>query len=205
MRACEGCRRRKIKCDAATTNTWPCSACIRLKLHCIPPTVNYDSGHQGFEQERTEYESGSGDDDYQNQIPLQQHLASVQKSSQQNYPQQISFSEHVSSYQPMPYAQHHPNQQPIQFASMNVPNGVMDGHFSSQNTFPMPPMQHQTIQQQQPQQPLQHASHSQSPESYQDQYGAQDLADYLGDLKMDETGSGRYPDPDLSSTGLMYL
>jgi hypothetical protein len=42
MRACEGCRRRKIKCDAATTNTWPCSACTRLKLHCIPPMLQYD-------------------------------------------------------------------------------------------------------------------------------------------------------------------
>ena len=37
MRACEGCRRRKIKCDSATTNTWPCAACVRLKLHCVPP------------------------------------------------------------------------------------------------------------------------------------------------------------------------
>lgn len=39
MRACEGCRRRKIKCDAATTNTWPCSACNRLKQSCVPPTM----------------------------------------------------------------------------------------------------------------------------------------------------------------------
>lgn len=38
MRACEGCRRRKIRCDAATTNSWPCSACNRLKLQCVPPT-----------------------------------------------------------------------------------------------------------------------------------------------------------------------
>ena len=42
MRACEGCRRRKIKCDAATTNTWPCSACVRLKLTCVPPTASYE-------------------------------------------------------------------------------------------------------------------------------------------------------------------
>lgn len=42
MRACEGCRRRKIKCDAATTNSWPCAACTRLKLNCVPPTVSYE-------------------------------------------------------------------------------------------------------------------------------------------------------------------
>lgn len=45
MRACEGCRRRKIKCDAATTNSWPCAACVRLKLSCKPPTVNYTRSH----------------------------------------------------------------------------------------------------------------------------------------------------------------
>ncbi|KAK1141924.1 hypothetical protein N8T08_008335 [Aspergillus melleus] len=43
MRACNGCRKRKIKCDAATTNTWPCSACTRLKLVCVPPTIGQDS------------------------------------------------------------------------------------------------------------------------------------------------------------------
>ena len=50
MRACEGCRRRKIKCDAATTNTWPCSACTRLKLHCVPPTFQYDRDHSAATQ-----------------------------------------------------------------------------------------------------------------------------------------------------------
>jgi hypothetical protein len=57
MRACEGCRRRKIKCDAATTNSWPCAACTRLKLNCVPPTVSYekDSSQPGvhtFELQR---------------------------------------------------------------------------------------------------------------------------------------------------------
>lgn len=71
MRACEGCRRRKIKCDAATTNSWPCSACVRLKLTCLPPQLQYagefaaqtqvvlDSG-----EGHTEYDGpGSGEDD----------------------------------------------------------------------------------------------------------------------------------------------
>ena len=50
MRACEGCRRRKIKCDAATTNSWPCAACVRLKLTCVPPTVNYNRAQMGIPQ-----------------------------------------------------------------------------------------------------------------------------------------------------------
>ncbi|KAL4802862.1 hypothetical protein BDV18DRAFT_145687 [Aspergillus unguis] len=52
MRACNGCRKRKIKCDAATTNTWPCSACTRLKLVCVPPTIGQEgdlSPGQGLE------------------------------------------------------------------------------------------------------------------------------------------------------------
>lgn len=43
MRACNGCRKRKIKCDAATNNTWPCSACTRLKLVCVPPSIGQES------------------------------------------------------------------------------------------------------------------------------------------------------------------
>ena len=50
MRACEGCRRRKIKCDAATTNSWPCAACVRLKLTCVPPTVNYNRAQMSMPQ-----------------------------------------------------------------------------------------------------------------------------------------------------------
>ena len=45
MRACEGCRKRKIKCDGAKTKSWPCAVCRRLKLTCIPPTVNHNSSH----------------------------------------------------------------------------------------------------------------------------------------------------------------
>lgn len=75
MRACEGCRRRKIKCDAATTNTWPCSACVRLKLHCVPPMMQYDRefASQGVLDQPTgggEYRddsSGSGEDEYSHQ------------------------------------------------------------------------------------------------------------------------------------------
>ena len=37
MRACAACRRRKIKCDAATTNTWPCAPCVKQQLECVPP------------------------------------------------------------------------------------------------------------------------------------------------------------------------
>nr|POE49407.1 hypothetical protein CFP56_50324 [Quercus suber] len=43
MRACDGCRKRKIRCDGAVQNgPWPCGACVRLKLKCVPPTSDAD-------------------------------------------------------------------------------------------------------------------------------------------------------------------
>jgi len=47
MRACDGCRKRKIRCDGALQNgPWPCGACLRLKLKCIPPTLDPDEDQQ---------------------------------------------------------------------------------------------------------------------------------------------------------------
>ncbi len=177
MRACEGCRRRKIKCDAATTNTWPCSACIRLKLHCVPPTVHYDPGNgQGFEPDRGEYESGSGDDEYHSQVSLQ-HLSASQKPPQQVY-QQVPYTDGLNMYHPLPYGQPPHAQQTMQFNNMHAPSGPIDSHYPPQNVFPVAPL-------------IQQPHQSASPEVYhQDQYGQQDLVDILGDLKMDAAGSG---------------
>ena len=186
MRACEGCRRRKIKCDAATTNTWPCSACIRLKLHCVPPTVNYDrdfsSGPQVFEPERGEYESGgSGDDEYQHQMSIQQHLAGPQKSMPPIYTQQVPYSEAIGIYQPVQYGDPSSghSQQNIHYGNLQTSVHVIDQHqhYAPQPVFPTPPL-HQSPQQA-------------SPEAYdQDQYGQRDLSDLLGELRMNEAGTG---------------
>jgi hypothetical protein len=188
MRACEGCRRRKIKCDAATTNTWPCSACIRLKLHCVPPTVHYEGGNgQGFEPERGDYESGSGDDDYQTHTSLQQHLSGPLKPPQQLYPQQVPYSDGVPMYHPIQYSQPPLVQQTMQYSNMHGAGSVIDGHYSSQNIYSAPPL-------------LQHQS--ESPEGYHhDQYGTQDLVDLLGDLKMDPAGHGLLRTNPRSQTG----
>ena len=71
MRACEGCRRRKIKCDAVTTNQWPCTSCVRLRSTCSPPTVTNDRTHaasgqlQGLERVLDfDQSDGSGEDDF---------------------------------------------------------------------------------------------------------------------------------------------
>ena len=185
MRACEGCRRRKIKCDAATTNTWPCSACIRLKLHCVPPTVNYDrdfpANPQVFEPERGEYESGGSDDDYHQQMSMQQQLAGPPKSIPPIYTQQVPYSEAVGVYQSVPYGDPSSShsQQNMHYGTLQTPVSVIDQHqhYPTQAVFPTPPL-HQS-------------SHTGSPEAYeQDQYGQRDLSDLLGELRMNEAGTG---------------
>ena len=114
MRACEGCRRRKIKCDAATSNQWPCAACVRLKLHCVPPTANYDrapnSGHlAGLERILDlDASSGSGEDDYHAQTSVPQYYDNMSN------PQDME-SRHGSSYDSMaafhtpPYSERAPS------------------------------------------------------------------------------------------------
>jgi len=191
MRACEGCRRRKIKCDAATTNTWPCSACIRLKLHCIPPTVNYDQNfpgaQQGFEQDRGEYEGSAGDDEYHQQVAMQQQLAGQQKNIPPIYTQQLPYQESVGVYHPSPYGEPSSShsQQSMHYGNLQTPVSAMSSHhqYQPQSAYTTPTL-------------AQHShSHSQSPQSSdtydQDQYGQQNLADLLGNLRVNADGSGK--------------
>lgn len=186
MRACEGCRRRKIKCDAATTNTWPCSACIRLKLQCVPPTINYDRDFptetETFEQERGEFvDRGGGADDYHQQISMQQQMAGSQKNAPPMYAQQGPYADGVGVYQAVygePSSSH--SQQGLHYDNLQNPVGVLDQHqhYSPNAVFSSHPL---------PQNPHQE---SQSPSVYDGEYGQQNLTDLLGELKMNEAGTG---------------
>jgi hypothetical protein len=175
MRACEGCRRRKIKCDAATTNTWPCSACIRLKLHCVRPNGQYDGSPtdaQGYEPSRSEFEAA------QLQIPIPQQQV-MGGTKQGLYPAQGSYPDSHSMYSPTGYGHAPGSQHGLQYGDVSPTVGVMDQSYGSGNVFPTPPMQHQS-------------AHSEpSPGSY-DEYGQADLTDLLGALRVDERGTGQY-------------
>ena len=50
IRACEMCRKRKIKCDSANTNTWPCAPCVRNQLKCQPPQPSSDADTRSHEE-----------------------------------------------------------------------------------------------------------------------------------------------------------
>ncbi|ROV93362.1 hypothetical protein VMCG_08443 [Cytospora schulzeri] len=187
MRACEGCRRRKIKCDAATTNTWPCSACIRLKLHCVRPN-GYDGAAepQVFEPTRPEYET-AGVHDFRQHLPMHQSqmLAGGPSHASMYAPKPGLYSEASGLYQPMQYPDHSPTNG-MHYTTV-PPVGVVDHSYASQqqqapqpSVFPTPPMQ----QASRPDSP---------PEVYnQDQYGQQDLSDLLGTLKLNDAGTAPY-------------
>jgi hypothetical protein len=182
MRACEGCRRRKIKCDAATTNTWPCSACIRLKLHCVRPN-GFDSStdSQSYEAPQQEYEAPQATESFRQQLPLQesQLLAHAPKPGSL-YASQSSYQDASGLYPQVQYtgsqAVPHSLQQ---YASVHQPVGVVDQQYTAQTNFPTPPLQNAP----QPDSPADTYSSS--------DYAQQDLADLLGSLKVNEAGTGR--------------
>ncbi|KAI8624232.1 fungal-specific transcription factor domain-containing protein [Xylariaceae sp. FL1651] len=186
MRACEGCRRRKIKCDAATTNTWPCSACIRLKLHCVRPNAQYEGSPeetQSYEPSRADFEAGQ---ESFRQMAMQQHspqhMMAGHSKSTMYAPPPGSYSNHQPVYPLTPYADATSVQQHMPYASVPPSVGVLDQPYASASVFPTQPMQELS------------APHSEpSPESYHtEQYSQHDLADLLGPLKLDERGTAPY-------------
>lgn len=180
MRACEGCRRRKIKCDAATTNTWPCSACIRLKLQCVRPNGQFDDGSDtGFEASGSSFADDQLEEAFrQAQIPLQQTqmMASASKPGSSMYAAQSAYPETPSIYQSVPYSEA-ATQHNLHYTTVPAPVSVIGQQFASQDVFPTPPL---------------HAgSRADSPpDNYSDSYQQQDLADLLGSLRVNEAGTG---------------
>ncbi|KAI0432377.1 fungal-specific transcription factor domain-containing protein [Xylaria sp. FL1042] len=189
MRACEGCRRRKIKCDAATTNTWPCSACIRLKLHCVRPNAQYEGSPEEshpYEPSRADFEAGQ--ESFRQmaamQQPSSQHMMAPGHPKAPMYASPPgSYSNHQAVYPLSQYGDTASVQQHIPYGSVPPPSsvGMVEQPYAPTGVFPTPPL------------PEISASHSgSSPESYHtDQYG-HDLADLLGPLKLDERGTAPY-------------
>lgn len=173
MRACEGCRKRKIKCDAATTNTWPCSACIRLKLHCVRP-----NGYEGSDTNSTYDTMLDASGQFQQMSMPGQSSQDGSKPMPDLY--DGSFSDRgQTSFQQVSFdttqGQHN-----LHYTTVPAP-GVLDATYSGPNAFPTPPMHPGPRQESSPE--------AQSIDSYQQQ----DLADLLGGLKVNELGTGRFP------------
>ncbi|KAL4889151.1 C6 finger domain protein [Aspergillus ambiguus] len=190
MRACNGCRKRKIKCDAATTNTWPCSACTRLKLVCVPPSIGQD-GDFNTNQQLEPNSSGSVNtpsaaESSLSSFPMPQSYAGASHSSLGNLP---SYNEMGMFSQFVPP----PSQQP----------GLYEVR-PPQMPLPQPSYQQPQMFAPQPQE-LEHVENDVYADN--DQSTAENLSEVLGELKIDETGIAPYirqqrkerAEPELSS------
>lgn len=180
MRACEGCRRRKIKCDAATTNAWPCAACVRLKLHCVPPTVNYDrthsapahvSGHESVLD--FDNSSHSGDEEYRHPTS-----ASTLRGFQLNNPSGVinsqgAFDDGLNTFHTPPYSERALSHTDFSYGLIPAVQETFPGThpYSTSNGLPLAPVDGV-------------ASWS------NEQYSVADLSSVLGELKIEEDGVG---------------
>ncbi|KAI4086898.1 MAG: hypothetical protein LQ339_008984 [Xanthoria mediterranea] len=187
MRACEGCRRRKIKCDAATTNSWPCAACVRLKLSCVPPSLNYDrvhggaGSHSGLEGVLDfDHSSASGEDDhyFQHGEPTQFYDFGHPNDSVHN--PQVGYGHHLGSFNAPANVERPPSHSdfsydPVTSMPMTLPETFhQPASFQAINVAPPPP----------------HPSHGSTWTS--DQYSPTDLSDVLGQLSIKENGVALY-------------
>ncbi|KAL5412073.1 hypothetical protein PMIN04_010030 [Paraphaeosphaeria minitans] len=183
MRACEGCRRRKIKCDAATTNAWPCAACIRLKLNCVPPTVSYDKDYnantQTYELEEKPLEYATAPDPQHNfQRPpvmpgskgLSSHMTSTMATSVT-----APYQDGMRMYQNAPYGEQQPHDH-IQYASLPQQQVVQQNMNYPPQMYPEAPPPAPTMTMTPPES---EGQWKQDPSS--------NLADALGELKIDHT------------------
>lgn len=191
MRACEGCRRRKIKCDAATTNSWPCAACIRLKLNCVPPTVSYDKDYnantQTFELETKPLEYASPVDGHPQ---YQRHsIGAIPQGLHQQMPPPLQSpasatyaSDGIRMYQNPPYVEQQP-QEHIQYSPLSQPQVL-------QQNIAYPPQQMYS------ETPTSAHPGNMSPPATEGSWrndsisSVTTLSDALGELKIDHTAVG---------------
>ncbi|KAG6000352.1 hypothetical protein E4U21_005561 [Claviceps maximensis] len=170
----KGCRKRKIKCDAATTNTWPCSACIRLKLHCVRP-----NGYEGSESTSMYDTLLDPSVEFQHMSMPGQIVQDPSKNMSDLYASHDAFSDPEQAVFQHVSLNTNQNQHNLHYTT--VPSsGILDQSYSGSNAFPTPPT-HQVPRQ------------DSSPEAYSvDSYQQQDLADLLGCLKVNEIGTAPY-------------
>ena len=189
MRACEGCRRRKIKCDAATTNTWPCSACTRLKLHCNPPVGGADQDYDDSDVQEQPKTSLSTETSQHGMAQFGQYPTS-QTQPLSSYQHSLKLepavnpSQHYGVYQDdaLAYNAGHFRPSYQQMTPTSVPSAVSAGS-DSQPYFPS-----QTLVKVR-------SGSSDTSVSGSTHAAAENLSETLGQLKIGESGVGEHVVP----------
>ncbi|CAG8019449.1 unnamed protein product [Penicillium salamii] len=170
MRACNGCRKRKIKCDAATTNTWPCSACTRLKLVCVPPTIGQDGDFLPEGQGESMETGGpsSSVDGHTFPVPPVYRDTQPPMNTMPSYEQMNMYSQYVPQAQPAMY--NDLRSPPIAMA----PQAYQQPHMYTGPQTPSIGTSERNLY------------------IDNDQSTAENLSEVLGELKIDETGIAPY-------------
>ncbi|KAL8732632.1 MAG: hypothetical protein Q9166_002607 [cf. Caloplaca sp. 2 TL-2023] len=190
MRACEGCRRRKIKCDAATTNSWPCAACVRLKLQCVPPSLNYDRVHggggsfSGLEGVLDfDHSSASGEDEHYGQPGEATQFYDFGHPNDSMHNPQLAYGHNMESFTTSANTERHPSQPDFGYdPAVSLPLTLPETYqnptaFQAINVAPPPPRP-----------PLSRNDTNWT----NDQRSAADLCDVLGELSIKENGVALY-------------
>ncbi|KAE8147568.1 hypothetical protein BDV25DRAFT_168980 [Aspergillus avenaceus] len=175
MRACNGCRKRKIKCDAATTNTWPCSACTRLKLVCVPPTVGQDndfSAGQNIEANPADSIGASTAAEPFTSFSLPHNYRDGSQAAVGNI---SPYSDGIGIF---PQFSHSASHQSSMFEVRSPPMPVSHHSYQQQQIFPSQTQNLGAMES------GAYGDHEQST--------AEDLSEVLGELKIDETGIAPY-------------
>ena len=175
MRACEGCRRRKIKCDGATTNVWPCSSCGRLKLQCVPPAIDGETGEdegKSLEPEAEPPAYNSHNDIYSNDVirPISSHESSNLDSTPQQPEARESYAEdkpfpQVALFNDQTHSQMHHGM--LAYSNPSLP-------YLNHESFPTPPTR----------------AVSDTAESWHSDHSGPDFTEAMGQLKIDDAGLG---------------
>ncbi|KAK6612718.1 hypothetical protein H4I96_01931 [Botrytis cinerea] len=149
--------------------------------------VNYDrdfqQSNQTFEAEAPQYDNGGNPSgSYHQQVPVQQQMTGPSKVVPPIYTQQPPYPDPNNMYQSIPYggpSSAHSHQS-MHYNSLQTPVSALSQHteYSPQAVYPTAPLQQQTHD---------------SPENYtHSEYSGEDLADLLGELKMNPAGTAPY-------------
>lgn len=179
MRACNGCRKRKIKCDAATTNTWPCSACTRLKLVCVPPTIGQDGDYinnsSGVDEDQnSSMLACSAPELSQQPFMMSQGLRDGNHNGIEDIPSYHDGTGLYSQYINSPQGQHH-LYAGVRPTPINLPSYQ---HHPQQQVYQSPP-------------PLPPSGADHSVYLDPNLSTVEDLSEVLGELKIHENGVGK--------------
>ena len=142
MRACEGCRRRKIKCDAVTNDQWPCASCVRLRSNCVPPAISQDRSHASGGQllglERVldfDHSDGSGEDEYNFETDTSQ-LFELQDTSAHT---QGPYSAGLGAFSTPPFSEKAYSQHELGYdEGQNMPSQASNSLYNGQNVYHLP-------------------------------------------------------------------